>query len=478
MTDQVVIVGAGPGGYSAGVHLAKNGAQVTIVEGHRLGGVCLNYGCIPTKTLITSTKLLDAMRRADEFGLEGGEQLWPNMKKILARKDRVVQSQIKGLAGSLQKQNIDLVEGRAELLPAGKLQITQPDGATFLQPWDKLILAPGSSPLDLPGFTLEQEVIISSDQALKLEEVPERLLIVGGGVIGCEFAFIFKRLGSEVTLVEVQDRLLPLPSVDRDCSKLLQREMKKNKIAIFLQNKLTSWEKIPEGLQVRLSPASWQEDHSGPKKETLTRVVDTVLVCVGRSPNTTGLGLEQAGVQTDQRGWITVNEKMETSVPGIYAVGDVLGPSRIMLAHVAAAEGLVAADNVLGGEKTMDYRLVPGAVFTAPEVACVGWTEEQAREQGVDFGVQTVLMRTQGKAQAMGEIAGQLKMVYDKEKRTILGVHLAGAQASEMVAEATLAMQAGCSLETLARTIHPHPTMSEAMQEAAQKAVQEVKSEE
>ncbi|MCF8105436.1 MAG: dihydrolipoyl dehydrogenase [Desulfohalobiaceae bacterium] len=473
MSDEVVIVGGGPGGYSAAQHLAGNGAQVALVEGHRLGGVCLNYGCIPTKTLIASTTLLDKMQRAKEYGLVNEGRVRPDMKMIMARKDTVIRNQIKGLTEAMQKKRIQLLEGWAEIRPGGKLRITSSRGGVSTQPFEKLILAPGGRPLDLPGFSPDQRRILSSDQALQLEEVPGRMLIVGGGVIACEFAFIFKRLGAKVTLVEAMDRLLPMASVDRDCSRLLQREMKKSKIEYFLNKGVKDWEKTGDGLLVRIGASPFQKDPVEKREQVLTRVVDTILVCVGRSPNTAGLGLEQAGVETDPRGWIKVDDQMRTSAQGVYAVGDVLGPDRVMLAHVAAREGEVAAGNILGQKETMDYRAVPGAIFTAPEVANVGLTEEQARDRGGDYGVQSVLMRTQGKAQAMGEISGQLKLVYDRDNRKILGVHLVGAQATELVAEATLAVEAELSLKTVARTIHAHPTLSEAMQDAAKKAERE-----
>ena len=473
MSNEVVIVGGGPGGYSAALHLAGKGARVALVEGHHLGGVCLNYGCIPTKTLIASTTLLDKMQRAGEYGLVNEGRVRPDMEKIMARKDTVIRNQIKGLTEAMQKKRINLLEGWAEIRPGKELRITSAKGEVSSLPYDKLILAPGGKPLDLPGFTPDLKRILSSDQALKLAEIPGRMLIVGGGVIACEFAFIFKRLGAEVTLVEAMDRLLPLASVDRDCSRLLQREMKKSKIEFFLNKGVKDWEETGDGLQVRIGASPFQKDPPEKSQQVLTRVVDTILVCVGRSPNTAGLGLEQAGVETDHRGWIKVNDRMQTSAQGVYAVGDALGPDRIMLAHVAAREGEVAAGNILGQKEFMDYRAVPGAIFTSPEVAFVGLTEEQAKDCVGNYGVQNVLMRTQGKAQAMGEISGQLKLVYDRDNRKILGVHLVGPQATELVAEATLAVEAELSLETVSRTIHAHPTLSEAMQEAAKKAERE-----
>ncbi len=313
--------------------------------------------------------------------------------------------------------------------------------------------------------------ILSSNDALNLREIPESVLIAGGGVIGCEFAFILNALGAKVTVVEALSRILPLPSVDEDCSKVLEREMKKCKIKFFVHRTVEKIEHKGEKLRITISPSQFSDNPSEKDKKPLTEEADKILVCIGRKPLTTDIGLENIGVKKDEKGWIPVNENMETNVPGVYAIGDVLGPSGIMLAHVASAEGLVAAENAMGNTKKMNYDVVPGAIFTMPEVADVGLTEAQAREKCGNIRAETVLFRSIGKAHVMGEISGQAKIVSDAENGKILGVHIVGPHAADLIAEGTLAIQTGCTVKELAETIHAHPTLSEIMLEASFKSL-------
>jgi dihydrolipoamide dehydrogenase len=293
---------------------------------------------------------------------------------------------------------------------------------------------------------------------------------VGGGVIGCEFAFILKALGARVTLVEGLSRLLPLPSVDEDCSKVLQREMKKQKIAFLLHRTLEGVDREGDRVRAVIGPSPFAGEPKESEKKSQTIVVDRVLVCIGRTPNTSEIGLGALGIRLDGKGWIPVDEQMKTNVPNVYAVGDVLGPDKIMLAHVASTEGLVAADNAGGGNRSMDYRVVPGAVFTMPEVADVGLTEAQARQLGLTIRSDTVLFRNVGKAQVIGEIAGQVKIVSDADKGTILGVHMVGPHVTDLIAEGALAVQSQATTKDLAETIHAHPTLAEIMLEVSLKA--------
>ncbi|MBE9547204.1 MAG: FAD-dependent oxidoreductase, partial [Proteobacteria bacterium] len=345
------------------------------------------------------------------------------------------------------------------------------DGETVEVPWDKLILATGSEPLDIPSFPFDGKRIISSNDALNLQEIPESILIVGGGVIGCEFASIFASLGSAVTVVEAMSRMLPLPSVDEDCSKVIQREMKKRRIKFMVNRTVEKAEVDGKKIKVTIGPSPFNRKPREKDLAPLTVEVDRVLVCIGRSPNTADIGLEKLGVKMDDNGWIIADERMETGVPSVYAIGDVLGPSKVMLAHVASAEGLIAAENAMGGNRTMNYGVVPGAIFTMPEVANVGLTEAQAKEQGYNIRADSALFRTLGKAQVIGEIAGQVKIVSDAENGKILGVHIVGPHATDLIAEGTLAMQTGCTVAELAETIHAHPTLSEVMLEASFKAM-------
>jgi dihydrolipoamide dehydrogenase len=286
--------------------------------------------------------------------------------------------------------------------------------------------------------------------------------------VGCEFATMFSRLGSKVTVVEALDRLLPLPSVDQDCSRVLQREMKKRKISFLLGKTVVSCQCSEDGVQAVVAPADGLAG-SGPEQQETLRA-EAMLVSIGRAPNTRDMGLENTDVELDDKGWVLADEAMQTRDKRIYAVGDVCGPSRIMLAHVATAEALVASENALGGERTMSYDTVPGCIFTSPEVANVGLTEAQAMEKGLDFRAESVLFRTMGKAQATGEIAGQAKMIADRSSGRLLGVHIVGPHATELIGEATLALQTGCTVQALADTIHAHPTLSEIMVEVAAKA--------
>jgi len=348
--------------------------------------------------------------------------------------------------------------------------LNQKEGGTLEISWDKLILALGSRPLEIPALPFDGQGVISSNDVFSLTHVPSSMVIVGGGAIGCEFAFMFRAFGADVTVVEATSRILPLDSVDEEISKTVQREMKKRKIR-FLVNRMVERAEAQKGtIQLTLKPSPGAPDttkeDSGPRQlET-----DMVLVCVGRESAAAHSGLDRLRVKTDERGWILANERMETSVPGVYAVGDALGPSRPMLAHVATTEGSVAAENALGKGCSMNYEAVPGAIFTLPEVAHVGLTETQAGQQGYQVRADKALYRNLGKAQAMGEIAGEAKVVWDGDTGRILGVHLVGPHAADLIAEGTLALRTGCTVSDLAETIHAHPTLAEIMLEVSLRA--------
>ncbi|MEE8541655.1 MAG: FAD-dependent oxidoreductase, partial [Desulfobacterales bacterium] len=335
-----------------------------------------------------------------------------------------------------------------------------------------LILATGSRPQPLPKLPFNGQTILSSSDALTLEEIPGEILVLGGGVIGVEFAFIFNAFGTKVTVVEGPDRLLPLPSVDADSSKILQREMKKKRIPFYPGKTVTRAETAPEGkISLTLGPSPFLETVSEKDKKEIDLQVDKILLTVGRIPNSEHLGLESIGVELDDKGWIIVNSKMETNVEGVYAIGDVLGPSKMMLAHVATMEGLVAVDNCLGGNREMNYQAVPAAIYTFPEVADVGLTETQAQAAGIDYRADKFLLRELGMAHAMGELAGQVKIVSEKKSGRIIGVHMIGAHVTELIAEATLAVQQGTTVRNLAQTIHAHPSLAEGLWETARRAV-------
>lgn len=471
MRTKITVLGAGPGGYVAAIRAAQLGAEVTVIEADNVGGTCLNHGCIPSKIMITTAEMLEKFHRAAEFGLAVEGEVRPDMQRLMARKNAVVKSQIKGILNLFKHHGIQFIKGSGYIKGPGLVAVKQYEGEELEVPWDKLILATGTTPFEIPAFPFDGHKIISSDHALSLEKVPKSIMIVGGGVIGCEFAFILSALGAKVTVVEALSRMLPLPSVDEACSKVLQREMKKRKIKFIVNRTVDAFEDDGEKLRVTIGPSPFLENPSEKDKKPMTAEVDQMLVCIGRKTNISDIGLETIGVKPDEKGWIVANERMETGVVGVYAIGDLLGPSKIMLAHVASTEAMVAAENAMGGSRTMDYTVVPGAIFTTPEVANVGLSEVQAREQGHNVRADSVLFRTLGKAQVIGEIAGEARIISDADSGKILGVHIVGPHATDLIAEAALAMRMGGSVKNLAETIHAHPTLAEIMLEVSFKAL-------
>ena len=457
---KLTIIGAGPGGYSAAFAAAKAGVEVTLVERAKLGGTCLHTGCIPTKTLRSSADVLEMSGRLAEFGITGECALKADMPAIVNRKRKVTATLQTGLEKTCAQLKVRVVYGKAELVSAKLVRVTTAEGTEEVES-DNVIIATGSSPLELPALPVDHARVLSSDDALELQAVPPSLIIVGGGVIGCELAFIYRAFGSKVTVVEGQNRVLPLPSVDEEISRLLQREMKKKGIAVELSHTVSRVTPCDGGAAVEIAPF--------PTGAGDSRVLNASAVCVtvGRVPNTAGLA--EAGIALDQRGWIVVDDTLETSVPGVYAIGDVTGPRRIMLAHMAAAEAHTAVHNILHPEKkkVQSYTVVPSAIFTSPEIGDVGLTEEQAREQGIAARSAVFQFRELGKAQAMSALSGLFKIVAEEGTGKLLGVHIAGAHASDLIAEATFALQKGCSARDLFETIHAHPTLSEGLYEAA-----------
>ncbi len=463
---KLTIIGAGPGGYSAAFAAAKAGAEVTLVERAKLGGTCLHTGCIPTKTLRSSADVLDTGSRLAEFGIAGECSLRADMPAIVTRKRKVTATLQTGLEKTCAALKVRVIHGTAELVNAGLVRVRTAEGVEEVA-GDNVILATGSSPLELPALPVDHVRVLSSDDALELQDVPASLIIVGGGVIGCELAFIYRAFGSKVTVVEGQSRLLPLPSVDEELSRLMQREMKKRRIGCELGRTLKGV-RVEDGVvKAVLGPSPFISDPTPAQQKKTPVEAEAVLVTVGRVPNTSGLGLAEAGIAVDGRGWIQADDHMATSLPGVYAVGDVLGPSKIMLAHVAAVEGLCAVRNCMGLDERMDYAVVPSGIFTSPEIGCVGLTEAQAVAAGHEVRVANFQMRELGKAQAMNELPGVFKLVSDAATGKVLGAHIAGAHATDLIAEAALALHMGASVRDIASTIHAHPTLAEGLYEAA-----------
>lgn len=471
MSFKLTVVGAGPGGYGAAVRAAQLGAQVTLIERQKAGGTCLNRGCIPSKVMRTTAEMLAGFNRAAEFGIRLEGSFSPDMQALLVRKEKIVNGQIDGLLKLFKQHKINYLRGAAHM-KSPDLTLVQTSEAEKLEiPSQRLILAPGSRPLELPTLPFDHQKILSSNDALMLPRVPESLLIVGGGVIGCEFACLFATLGSQVTLVETMPRLLPLPSLDAGCSKVLQREMKKRKIQCLLNHRVRNAEERGEKIRVNLEKSS-EPPNSDRDPANLRQVeVEKALVCIGRAPSFTATELAEIGLNLDPGGWIPTDQRMRTNLKGVYAVGDALGPSRMMLAHAASAEGRVAAENAAGGDLQMHYGAVPAAIFTIPEVAAVGMSEEQARGQEYSVRAEKVLFRNLGKAHVLGEIAGEAKIISDAQTGRILGIHIVGAHATDLIAEGALAVRTGISVPELAQTIHAHPTLSEIMAEVAHKAL-------
>ena len=469
MALRITVIGAGPGGYTAAFDAAKRGAEVTLVESTWLGGTCLNCGCIPTKTLKSSAEALETIHRAKEFGIlcEGVPSV--DMPSVIARKRKVSETLRGGLDKTCQKLKVRVVMGRGRVVSANLVQATLADGSVQDIEGDKVIIATGSNVLNLPTLPVDGKYILSSNEALELDHVPARLIIVGGGVVGTELAFIFRAFGSEVTIVEGQNRLLPVPSVDEEMSKLLLREAKKKGIKVELCRTVNAT-KVEDGkVFADLGPSPFLAPELVPAsaKKPATLEADCIFMTIGRVAVTEGLGLAEAGVETDKRGYVVVNDCLETSVPGVYAIGDILGPARIMLAHMASAEAHVAVANIFGANEKPNYDVVPSGIFSSPEIGDVGLTEAQAKQKGFDVATSEFQFRELGKAQAMGELPGVFKLVADKASGKLLGAHFAGAHATDLIAECALALQMGATVADIAGTIHAHPTLAEGVMEAA-----------
>jgi dihydrolipoamide dehydrogenase len=448
---KLAVLGAGPGGYVAAIKAAQLGAQVTVIEESKVGGTCLNNGCVPTKTLLATTKLLRRARNSEEYGIEISGQITPNLSKIMERKNKVVSTLVRGIRSLFKNWRVNLIEGRGMFISPEKIEVKRKDGSTEIVEVDKIIIATGSRPAQLPLFPFDGEHILSSDDALNIKSIPKSLIIVGAGVAGCEFAFIFNELGTVVTMLEIMPRAIS--AEDFEISEILERELKKNKIKLMTGIKVNGVKGQDDGIHVYLEG----------EKEL---VAEKLLVSVGRALNSEGIGIEATGIKKGSKGEILVNEKMETNIEGIYAVGDVIGG--LMLAHVASREGIIAVKNAMGGNDKIDYTVVPTAIFTSPEIASVGLREHHAAEKGIKVRTGHFQFRSLGKAHAIGEIEGIIKIVSDYTSDRLLGVHIIGPHASELIHEAAIAIKRGLKTKDIADTIHAHPTLSEGLMEAAE----------
>ena len=448
---KLTVIGAGPGGYVAAIKAAQLGASVTVIADTEVGGTCLNRGCIPTKALIASVDALSRARELQSMGVDLSGEPTPNLMKMMARKDRVVGVQVKGIHGLFKSWGIGLLRGRGIIKGQGKVAVAQSDGATRTIESDRTIIATGSSSAAVPAFPFDGRRILSSDDMLALTEVPRSILIIGAGAIGCEWACIMAGLGAKVTLVEMLPRAVA--TEDEEISAILARELKKKKIKLLTGTAVKGIEIQDDGVRAELDGGAVVQ-------------AELVLVSIGRRFNSKDIGLENAGVKTGKRGEILVDDHLRTSTEGVYAVGDVTGGT--LLAHVASAQGVVAAHDACALVAVpINYDTVPAAIFTSPEIASVGLTEAEAEKRGVQTSIGRFDMRWLGKAHAMGQISGRIKVVAERGTGRLLGTHIIGPHASDIIHEAALAISSGLAAGDLAEAVHAHPTLSEGLMEAA-----------
>ena len=454
----VIVIGAGPGGYNFAIRAGQLGLKAMVVEKRKsqtLGGTCLNVGCIPSKAMLHASELFEEANEGFEkmgIQIKGAEV---NLPEMLAFKDRAVDGLTKGIEFLFKKNKVDHVYGTGKIAEAGKVEVALADGGTEVYEAKNIVIATGSDVISLPGIEIDEERIVSSTGALSLSQVPERMVVVGGGVIGLELGSVWRRLGAQVTVVEFLDRITP--EMDGEVSKQFQRTLKKQGMKFKLASKVTAIDSSGKTLKVAVEPAA------GGDAEEIE--ADVVLVSIGRKPYTEGLGLEHVGVAMDDRGRVIVNDQWQTNVPGIWAIGDVIaGP---MLAHKAEDEAVACAERMVGKAGHVNHDVIPNVIYTYPEVASVGRTEEQLKADGVEYKKGKFPFTANSRAKSNDTTDGFVKVLADKATDRVLGVHMVGVNVSEMIAEVALAMEFGAASEDIARTCHPHPTLSEALRQAA-----------
>ena len=452
----LVVIGAGPGGYVASLRAAQLGMKVACVDAREtLGGTCLNVGCIPSKALLRSSELYSEARHGlAEHGVRVGEVAL-DLPAMMARKDDVVAKLARGVASLLQKGGIQQLVGTGRIPGAGLVEVALADGSTEVLSARHVLIATGSESVELPGLPIDEKQIVTSTGALVLERVPERMVVIGAGAIGLELGSVWSRLGAQVTVVEILDHILP--GMDREIGKATQRILRKQGLKFELATRVSGAEAHPAGVTLQTEPAGGGE--------TKPLEADVVLVAVGRRPLTEGLGLEELGVARDERGFVRVDGAFQTSVPGIFAIGDcVPGP---MLAHKAEEEGVACVETLAGQRGHVDHDRVPSVVYTWPEVAAVGRTQEQLEAEGVPFKVGVFPFAANSRARITGDAEGMVKILAAAEGDRVLGVHILGPMAGDLIAEAVAALEFGASSEDIARTCHAHPSVAEALKEAA-----------
>lgn len=447
----IIVIGGGPGGYVAAIRASQLGAKVTLIEKGKLGGTCLNVGCIPTKVLLHTAEICSEFKSSQAMGLKlsSVEVDWDVLQ---IRKASVVNQLVDGVYGLLASNKVELIEGSAEIIDKNKIRVEKKDGSSINLEAGGIIIASGSSPVIPPIEGISLDGVIDSTMALSLEKLPKKMIIIGGGVIGVEFATIFNSLGCDVSIVEMLPHILP--PIDREIADILKGKLTEEGIHIYNEAKVLSIEKTEKGLSANLLMNG----------NEFSVVGENILVSVGRRANTDGLNLQAVGVDI-RNGCILVNDRMETNIKGIYAIGDCNG--RNMLAHVASRQGEIAAENLMEIDSIMDYKVIPACVYTKPELASVGLTEEQAVQKGIGYKVGRFPLIANGKSIIMNEYNGLIKIIADKKYGEILGVHILGPRATELIAEGALALRLEATIDEIISTIHAHPTVSEALKEAA-----------
>lgn len=455
-TYDVVIIGSGPGGYVAAIRCAQLGLKTAIIEKYStLGGTCLNVGCIPSKALLDSSHHYDdAVKHFEEHGIEITGEVKVNLEQMMSRKSTVVSQTCDGVKFLMDKNKVDVYEGIGSFKDATHIIVDKTEGGQETLEAKHTIIATGSKPSNLPFINLDKERIITSTEALKLKEIPKHMVVIGGGVIGLELGQVYKRLGAEVTVVEYMDRIIP--TMDSALSKELNKVLKKQGMKINASHKVKSVERNGDEITIKA------DDKKGNEVEFKA---DYCLVAVGRRPFTDGLNVDAAGIEMGERGMIAVNDHLQTNVKNIYAIGDVVRGA--MLAHKAEEEGTMVAELIAGQKPHINYNLIPGVVYTWPEVSAVGKTEEELKEAGVDYKEGKFPMRALGRSRASGDTDGFVKILTDAKTDEVLGVHMIGARVADLIAEAVTAMEFRASAEDIARMSHAHPTYAEAVKEAA-----------
>lgn len=456
MKYDVIIIGSGPGGYVAAIRCAQLGMKTAIIEKYpTLGGTCLNVGCIPSKALLDSSEHYhNAAAKFELHGIKTGS-LELDMPQMIRRKNDVVTQTCDGVSFLMKKNKIDVHQGVGSFVSPREIRVKKDDGSEEILTGDKIIIATGSKPITPAGFNYDKKRVITSTEALNIDKLPKRMVVIGAGVIGLELGSVFARLGTEVEVVEFQDRILP--GMDKDCAKELQRSLKKMGIAFHLNHKVTEVQASSRSVTVTVGKKE--------SEESFEIKGDYCLIAIGRRPYTDGLDLGNAGIEPDERGRIPVNDHLETSVPGIYAIGDVIRGA--MLAHKAEEEGILVAEQLAGQKPHIDYNLIPNVVYTWPEVSGVGRTEEQLTEAGIPYKTGKFPFKALGRARASTDTEGLVKVIAHKETDEILGVHMCGARAADLIIEGVALMEFRASAEDMSRLSHPHPTFSEAVKEAA-----------